>query len=183
MCLLFCYWVIQGVSFKYHHRNVRSRVSVSNFQVSVSAFMTKSRSRSRLEIWAKSRSRRLRARLHHWSHPWSFYYCVFTPLTYGFISLLTSHSWWTMHWTSRQEVAIQSFTSKFLYKLDFCQRRFNWSWCLICSNYLHYILLVTITAHTSVQHHIGVRWIFPLSGRKNCPRRPTGWILISLTQN
>ena len=38
------------------HRNVRSRVSVSNFQVSVSAFMTKSR----------SRSRRLRSRLHHW---------------------------------------------------------------------------------------------------------------------
>ena len=66
MCLLFCYCVIQGVSFNYHHRNVRSRVSVSvsNFQVSVSAFMTKSR--SRLEIWARSRSRRLRSRLHHW---------------------------------------------------------------------------------------------------------------------
>jgi len=44
MCLLFCYCVIQGVSFNYHHRNVRSRVSVSNFQVqvSVSAFTTKS---------------------------------------------------------------------------------------------------------------------------------------------
>jgi len=25
-------------------------------------------------------------------------------------------------------------------------------YCLICSNYLHYILLVMITAHTSVQH-------------------------------
>jgi len=25
MCLLFCYCVIQGVSFNYHHRNVRSR--------------------------------------------------------------------------------------------------------------------------------------------------------------
>ena len=36
MCLLFCYCVIQGVSFNYHHRNVRSRVSVSNFQVWVS---------------------------------------------------------------------------------------------------------------------------------------------------
>jgi len=70
LCLLFCYCVIQGVSFNCHHRNVRSRVSVSvsNFQVSVSAFMTKSwsRSRSRLEIWAMSRSRRLRSRLHHW---------------------------------------------------------------------------------------------------------------------
>ena len=71
MCLLFCYCVIQGVSFNYHHRNVRSRVSVSvsNFQVSVSAFMTKSRPRSRLEIWARprsrSRSRRLRSRLRH----------------------------------------------------------------------------------------------------------------------
>ena len=71
MCLLFCYCVIQGVSFNYHHRNVRSRVSVSvsNFQVSVSvsAFMTKSRSWSRHEIWARSRSRsrRLRSRLHH----------------------------------------------------------------------------------------------------------------------
>jgi len=46
---------------------VRSRVSVSNFQVSVpvSAFMTKSR--PRLEIWARSRfrSRKLRSRLHH----------------------------------------------------------------------------------------------------------------------
>jgi len=50
---------IQGVSFNYHHRNVRSRVLVS-----VSPFMT--RSRSRLEIWARSRSRRLRSRLHHW---------------------------------------------------------------------------------------------------------------------
>ena len=52
-------------------RNVRSRVSVSNFQVSVlvPAFMTKSRSRSLLEIWARSpsRSRRLWSRLHHWS--------------------------------------------------------------------------------------------------------------------
>jgi len=46
---------------------MRSRVSVSNFQVSVSvsAFMSKSRFRSRLEIWARSRSRRLRSRLHH----------------------------------------------------------------------------------------------------------------------
>ena len=35
--------VIQGVSFNYHQRNVRSRVSVSNFQVLVSAFVTKSR--------------------------------------------------------------------------------------------------------------------------------------------
>ena len=66
MCQIFCCCIIQGVSFNYHHRNVRSRVSVSNFQVSVSvsAFMTKSR--SRLEIWARSRSRRLRSRLHHW---------------------------------------------------------------------------------------------------------------------
>ena len=66
MCLLFCYCVIQGVSFNYHHRNVRSRVSVSvsNFQVSVSAFMTKSRPRSRLEIWARSRSRLRHCEIH-----------------------------------------------------------------------------------------------------------------------
>ena len=72
MCQIFCCSIIQGLSFNYHHRNVRSRVSVSvsNFQVSVSvsAFMPKSR--SRLEIWARSRSRsrsrRLRSRLHHW---------------------------------------------------------------------------------------------------------------------
>jgi len=35
---IFCCSIIQGVSFNYHQRNVRSRVSVS-------AFMTKSRSR------------------------------------------------------------------------------------------------------------------------------------------
>jgi len=66
MCHLFCCCIIQGVSFHYHHKNVRSWLwdTVSNFQVSVSAFMTKSR--SRLEIWARSRSRRLRSRLHHW---------------------------------------------------------------------------------------------------------------------
>ena len=45
---ILCCSIIQGVSFNYHQRNVRSRVSVSNFQVSVSAFMTKSR--SHLEI-------------------------------------------------------------------------------------------------------------------------------------
>jgi len=56
MCqIIFCS-IIQGVSFDYHQRNVRCRVSVL-------AFMTKSR--SRLEIWARSRSRRLRSRLHH----------------------------------------------------------------------------------------------------------------------
>ena len=43
MCLLFCYCVIQGVSFNYHHRNVRSRVSVS-------VSNSRSRSRSRL-LW------------------------------------------------------------------------------------------------------------------------------------
>ena len=37
MCLLFCYCVVQGVSFNYHHRNVRSRSRTS-------------RSRSRL-LW------------------------------------------------------------------------------------------------------------------------------------
>jgi len=67
MCQIFCCTIIRGVSFNYHQRNVKYRVSVSNFQVSVSAFMTKSR--SRLEIWARSRSRsqsrRLRSRLHH----------------------------------------------------------------------------------------------------------------------
>ena len=36
MCQIFCCCIIQGVTFNYHHRNVRSRVSVSNFQVSVS---------------------------------------------------------------------------------------------------------------------------------------------------
>jgi len=43
-----------------------SRVSVSNFKsrVSVSKFLMKSR--SRLEILTRSRSRRLRSRLHHW---------------------------------------------------------------------------------------------------------------------
>jgi len=40
--------LFKRVSFNYHQRNVRSPVSVSNFQVSVSAFMTESR--SRLEI-------------------------------------------------------------------------------------------------------------------------------------
>jgi len=59
MCQIFCCCIIQGVSCNYHNRNVKSRVS--NFQASVSAFMTK----SRLEIWARSRSRRLRSRLHH----------------------------------------------------------------------------------------------------------------------
>ena len=51
---IFCS-LFQRVSFTYHQRNVRSRVSVSvsRFQVSVSAFM------------AKSRSRRLRSRLRH----------------------------------------------------------------------------------------------------------------------
>jgi len=63
MCQIFCCSIIQGVSLNYHQRNMRSRVSVSNFQVSVSAFMTKCR--SRLKIWARSRSRRLRSRLHH----------------------------------------------------------------------------------------------------------------------
>ena len=63
MCQIFHCFIIQGVGFNYHQRNVRSQASVSNFQVSVSAFMTKSR--SRLEIWARSRSRRLRSRLHH----------------------------------------------------------------------------------------------------------------------
>jgi len=61
MWRIFCCSIIQGVSFNYHQRTVRSRVLVSNFQVSVSAFMTK----SRLEIWARSRSRRLRSRLQH----------------------------------------------------------------------------------------------------------------------
>jgi len=28
MCQIFCYCIIQGVSFNYHQRNVRSRVSV-----------------------------------------------------------------------------------------------------------------------------------------------------------
>jgi len=31
MCQIFCCCIIQGVSFNYHHRNVRSQVSVSNF--------------------------------------------------------------------------------------------------------------------------------------------------------
>ena len=57
MSQIFCCSIFQEVN--YHQRNVRSRVSVSNFLVS--AIMTKSR--SRLEIWA--RSRRLRSRLHH----------------------------------------------------------------------------------------------------------------------
>ena len=60
---------------------MRSRVSVSvsNFQVSASVFMTKSPSRSRLELWARSRSRRLRSRLHHWSICCNFWEC------FGFI--------------------------------------------------------------------------------------------------
>jgi len=82
MCPIFCCSIIQEVSFNNHQRNVMSRVSVSvsNFKVSVSAFMTKfrsrlqiwarSQSRSRLQIWARSqsRSRRLRSRLHHCLH-------------------------------------------------------------------------------------------------------------------
>jgi len=45
---------------------LKSRISVSNFKsrVSVSEFLMKSR--SRLEILTRSRSRRLRSRLHHW---------------------------------------------------------------------------------------------------------------------
>ena len=54
MCQIFFCCIIQGVSFYFNHRNVRSWVSASNLQVSVSAFMTKSR--SRLEIWARFRS-------------------------------------------------------------------------------------------------------------------------------
>jgi len=65
---IFCCSIIQGASFNCHHINVWSRisVSVSNFQVSVSAFMRKSR--SRLEIWSRSRSRsrRLWSWLRHW---------------------------------------------------------------------------------------------------------------------
>ena len=48
MCQIFCSCIIQGVSFNYHHRNVRSQVS--NFQVSVSAFMTRSRSRNLSQV-------------------------------------------------------------------------------------------------------------------------------------
>ena len=65
MRLIFCCSIIQAVSFNYHQRNVRSRVLVSNFQVSVSVTAFMAKSRSRLEIWARSRSRRLRSRLHH----------------------------------------------------------------------------------------------------------------------
>jgi len=36
LCQIFCCCIIQGVGFNYHQRNVRSRISVSNFQVSVS---------------------------------------------------------------------------------------------------------------------------------------------------
>ena len=50
MCQIFCCSIVQGVSFNYHQRNVRSRVSVSNSQVSVSAFMTKSRSRNLSQV-------------------------------------------------------------------------------------------------------------------------------------
>ena len=54
MFQIFCCSIIQLVSFNYHQRNVRSRVSVSvsNFQVSVSvsAFMTKSRSRNLSQV-------------------------------------------------------------------------------------------------------------------------------------
>jgi len=42
---IFCS-IFQGVSFNYHQKNVRCRVLVSSFQVSVLAFMAKSRSRS-----------------------------------------------------------------------------------------------------------------------------------------
>ena len=61
MCQIFCCSIIQGVSFNYHLRNVRSRVSVSNSR-SRSLLLWQSLS---LEIWARSRSRRLRSRLHH----------------------------------------------------------------------------------------------------------------------
>jgi len=44
---IFCR-IFQGVSFNYHQRNVSSRVSVSNVQVS--AFMAKSRSRSLSQV-------------------------------------------------------------------------------------------------------------------------------------
>ena len=80
MCQIFCCSIIP-VSFNYHQRNVRSRVSVSNFQVSVSAFMTKSR--SRFKIWARSRSRRLRSRLHHWLFYFTLWYLSATSWRLG----------------------------------------------------------------------------------------------------
>jgi len=55
---IFCS-IFHRVRFNYHQRNVRSRSRTS-------------RSRSRLwqslglDVWARSRSRRLRSRLHHW---------------------------------------------------------------------------------------------------------------------
>ena len=67
---------LEGDRFNYHQRNVRFRVTVSNFQVSVSfsTFMTKAR--SHLEIWARSLSRRLRSRLHHWQA--CAFICIFS---------------------------------------------------------------------------------------------------------
>ena len=67
MCQIFCCSIVQGVSFNYYQRNVRSRVSVSNFQVSVwSRLLWQSLGLvSKFEIWTRSRSRRLRSRLHH----------------------------------------------------------------------------------------------------------------------
>ena len=48
---------------------LKSRVSVSNYKSRVSEVLMKSRFRSRLEILTRSRSRRLRSRLHHcWTY-------------------------------------------------------------------------------------------------------------------
>jgi len=59
--------IFQGVSFDYHQRNVRHRVSVANFQVW--AFMAN----LGLEVWGRSRSRRLRSILHDWHLGYYFY--------------------------------------------------------------------------------------------------------------
>jgi len=50
--------------FRQNTQILKSRVSVSNFKSRVSEFLMKSR--SRLKILTRSRSRRLRSRLHHW---------------------------------------------------------------------------------------------------------------------
>jgi len=52
--------------------------------------MAKSGSRSRLEIWARSRSRRLRSRLHHWSSQRHIEYILYLNRTNAFSHLVST---------------------------------------------------------------------------------------------
>ena len=69
LCQIFCCCIIQGVGFNYHQRNVRSRISVSNFQVSVSEVTVST-------TWLPC-SFQLVKRLIKFTHPWGQFIDVF----------------------------------------------------------------------------------------------------------